>query len=388
MKRINLFLLAAMVLAFAACTPSENNTPKELTGISLNKKSIEIEVGGTYQLRVLYEPEDAEDGAPDVIWDSSKGRIASVNDNGKVEAKAIGKTTITATCGKFSAECEVEVIKATEPTPDPEISFSVSPEKIDAPAEGGTFDITVKSNTSWTAEVEDDWATLSETSGNGDAALTLTIDAADSEYDYSQKITFSAGKGTYYVTVNREGKQIVTNPITIDQSEIKVPVTGGTYTVNITSETDSWSATCDNSNVTITKSGKAANIAVKVNKEKSYRPMDVVFTDGKSSATLTLKQEAAYIELVGSTSFNGFGVTSKTFNTTIKSNIPWKIVFEYEQGYPSGWASASPSTGKAGETPVTLTFTMQKNTTSSGYFNAEGTGDWAGLSFGLGNIYY
>ena len=67
MKKIFLFAFAAIVLVLAACSPSNN----ELTGISLDKTSIEIEVGGTCHLLVIYEPEDAEDIAPGVTWESS-----------------------------------------------------------------------------------------------------------------------------------------------------------------------------------------------------------------------------------------------------------------------------------------------------------------------------
>ena len=134
MKKITLFALAALLLA--ACTPSENNTPQELTGISLNKKSIEVEVDDTYQLRVWYEPEEAEDSAPEVLWESDNQKIAKVNQNGKVTGVKIGKTTITATCGKFYAECEVEVVKATSNPENPE-----NPENPDEPEVAGEFSV-------------------------------------------------------------------------------------------------------------------------------------------------------------------------------------------------------------------------------------------------------
>lgn len=43
MKKVYLWALAALL--FAACSPSK--TPAELTGISINKTSIEIAVGDT-----------------------------------------------------------------------------------------------------------------------------------------------------------------------------------------------------------------------------------------------------------------------------------------------------------------------------------------------------
>ncbi|MBR1808206.1 MAG: Ig-like domain-containing protein [Paludibacteraceae bacterium] len=183
MKRFNLFLLAAMVLAFAACTPSENNTPKELTGISLNKKSIEIEVGGTYQLRVLYEPEDAEDGAPDVIWDSSKGRIASVNDNGKVEAKPI-------TLDKTEAEVAVS---------------------------GGSFTVNVDSELKWEVSCKDKRVTLSKSGSSVKITVSkfnLTSEECVERFNISSK--FYIGRKFYDLTGESKRDEI---PVTFTNGE-------------------------------------------------------------------------------------------------------------------------------------------------------------------------
>ncbi len=116
MKKTLLFLLAASLLV--ACSSSK--TPAELTGISINKSSIEIAVGDTYQLLVVYQPEEAADIAPAVSWDSDKTRTATVDDNGLVTAKKEGTATITAYCGKFNAECEVVVVKAAPKPEEPE----------------------------------------------------------------------------------------------------------------------------------------------------------------------------------------------------------------------------------------------------------------------------
>ena len=128
MKKFFLFSMAVILLA--ACNNSGNNLP-QLTGISLNKAKLSLEVGDTYKLNVYYEPEEAETGAPEITWESSKESVASVNANGKVTANKQGKTTITAYCGKLYAECSVEVTAAgvvTDPEIDPEIDPKPEPE--------------------------------------------------------------------------------------------------------------------------------------------------------------------------------------------------------------------------------------------------------------------
>ena len=207
-SRLLVILFAAAL--FAACN-NQSNTPKELKGISLNKQELELEMGDSYQLVVLYEPEDAEEGAPKVIWECTKERVATISATGRVEAKQKGRATIVATCGRFTAECKLEVVTGgSTPVvpPDPD-KFSVTPTEIKAPAEGGTYTLTVKANIAWSATCEDDtWASISPASGEGDATITVTVQPNTVEKADEQDITFTAGDYTQYVTIRREGVSI------------------------------------------------------------------------------------------------------------------------------------------------------------------------------------
>lgn len=77
-------------------------------GVSLNKTSINLQVGGSETLTATITPADATN--KEIIWNTSDGSIATIN-NGKVTAVAAGKTTITATTvdGNKTATCTVTV---------------------------------------------------------------------------------------------------------------------------------------------------------------------------------------------------------------------------------------------------------------------------------------
>ena len=85
--------------------------------VSLKKISIQdelnIKIGSTEKLNVTFNPVDYPD--KDVEWKSEDEKIATVDKNGKVTAKKIGKTTITVTTkdGKKSASCKVTVSEKT-----------------------------------------------------------------------------------------------------------------------------------------------------------------------------------------------------------------------------------------------------------------------------------
>lgn len=79
-----------------------------VTGVSLNKTSINLQVGGSETLTTTVIPANATN--KEIIWNTSDGSIATIN-NGKVTAVAAGQTTITATTvdGNKTATCTVTV---------------------------------------------------------------------------------------------------------------------------------------------------------------------------------------------------------------------------------------------------------------------------------------
>lgn len=80
-----------------------------ITGITLNETSKELDIIDTFQLIATIEPANATN--TNIIWNSSNEEVATVNQKGLVRAKSIGKTTITATTeeGHFTASATITV---------------------------------------------------------------------------------------------------------------------------------------------------------------------------------------------------------------------------------------------------------------------------------------
>lgn len=77
--------------------------------LKLNKKSISLKQGGSYNLTAKYTPSYSSDR---MTWKSSKPKVAVVNSSGKVKAKSFGQTVITVKKGKKTAKCTVTVKSA------------------------------------------------------------------------------------------------------------------------------------------------------------------------------------------------------------------------------------------------------------------------------------
>lgn len=90
----------------ASCTVTVKEDYIDVTSVTLSKTSYSLMEGQSFTLYATVKPDDATDKS--VTWKSSNEKIATVYD-GKVTAVSAGKATITATAGKVSATCEVQV---------------------------------------------------------------------------------------------------------------------------------------------------------------------------------------------------------------------------------------------------------------------------------------
>ena len=79
-----------------------------VSGISLNKSTLELKKGNSETLVASVSPNNATE--PAVTWSSSNESIAKVNQEGKVTAVNSGAATITAKAGNHSATCDVTVV--------------------------------------------------------------------------------------------------------------------------------------------------------------------------------------------------------------------------------------------------------------------------------------
>lgn len=82
-------------------------SPVGVTGISLDKSSLTMRVGGTETINATVTPDNAGDKT--VKWSTSNENVATVSPEGVVSAVGIGSAVIKAAAGQFTAECTVVV---------------------------------------------------------------------------------------------------------------------------------------------------------------------------------------------------------------------------------------------------------------------------------------
>lgn len=80
------------------------DTANSVQGVKISKTTLTVADGATAQLKAETYPVKGT-----ITWASSNTTYATVDNTGKVTGEAEGSAIITATCGEFSASCEVTV---------------------------------------------------------------------------------------------------------------------------------------------------------------------------------------------------------------------------------------------------------------------------------------
>lgn len=104
-KRIAILIALVLMIGGIQFTSTQSLAAK----VKLNKKSISLQVGKTYKLKVKGTKKKAK-------WSSNKKKVATVSKKGVVKGKKAGKAKITAKVGKKKYVCKVTVKKTSGKT--------------------------------------------------------------------------------------------------------------------------------------------------------------------------------------------------------------------------------------------------------------------------------
>ncbi|MET3290435.1 UNVERIFIED_CONTAM: uncharacterized protein YjdB/alpha-tubulin suppressor-like RCC1 family protein [Brevibacillus sp. OAP136] len=179
-----------------------------VTGVTLDKTKVSVQVNESLQLTATVQPPDAAN--KNVSWASADPKIVTVDTNGKITGIKVGTTTVTVTTeeGNFTATCEIEV----KPAPIPIIKVTgVTLDKTSMTLkvnETGQLNATVRPADATDKTVR--WSTANSSIATVNANGTVTANAR--------------GKTTITVTTNDGNYQAICE-VTVIQA---IPVTGVT----------------------------------------------------------------------------------------------------------------------------------------------------------------
>ena len=404
----------------ATCEVTVTKKPTPVSGVTINRTSLTLTIGGSAILAATVSPEDATNKK--VTWSSSNEAVAKVDQNGEVTGVKTGTATITVTTedGGKTATCDVTV--TDKPVPANGVKLNKT-----------ALSIFVGDKSQLAATVQPSDATNPEVTWSSSNASVATVD----------KIGNVTGvkAGTATITVKTHNGKTATCTVTVKNklvTKITLNVTsktidfGETFTITPTitpsdaaNKSVTWSsnnssiATVDsNGKVTGVKSGTAvitckakdgsnqqASCTVTV---KSYEVHHIVYRDQQLFSDETLPStinyfmvngwNMLYFRLIDKTTNKPVDVSTSTLAANVVITSSNKNVVgdatnytQYERGcYVNGEGTATLTFKYKGVTlgttkvTVSHTYVIRYNNSalpSSITFNWENSSDW--VSFKL-----
>lgn len=191
----------------ATCTVTISTEQIPATAIELNKATLDLTVGGNETLTATVTPSNSTDT---VEWSSDKLNIATVDENGKVTAVAVGEATITAKAGNFEAKCTVTV-KEKEPETKPVTNITIE----------GAKSVNAGSEITLTANVNNDATNKTVTWDSSDKTVA-TIDSNGKVSGLKKGTTNITATATDGSNVKSDNYEIT---VTVDVSAIETQIT-------------------------------------------------------------------------------------------------------------------------------------------------------------------
>ena len=122
MKNYLLSILAAVAVLCTACGGGDDPTNVAVTGISLDKNMLALEIGESVIVNATVEPQNATN--KEVEWSSSDTSVATIDANGVVTGVGAGTATITATAKDGSGVTGTAKVTVTVAIPPTSVTFN------------------------------------------------------------------------------------------------------------------------------------------------------------------------------------------------------------------------------------------------------------------------
>ena len=343
----------------ASCTVSVDEKKVPATGIKLDTSTLRLALEGTYQLKAIFEPANAE--VSEIIWTSSNEEIAVVDESGFVTAKSVGETEITAASGNLKASCLVTVAESitrvTVSLPSNELSLNLGEsQQLTAETDPADAEVVWSSNNESVATVDQNGNVTAKSVGKATVTVTATEGGA---------------KASCIVTVN----EIPVTSISINGNIPENLQIGDTITLTAAIEPDNatnpavrWVssdtsvARVDGGNVSIVGSGTATITATAVSNDEAAASVTIVV---KEIAVESITLDKTILDL---TEGEWMRLTAAVLpeNATNKTVI-WESSDEKVATVVNGIVTAVSTgeetiTAKAGERTASCTVTVSQKT--------------------------
>lgn len=362
---LHLFLLLA-VFALAGCSEDYDNnytpslTPRYLgvspailsfDAVPKSSKTLYIETVGTpWRLNETIDWISTDITSGDGNGDESTLTYVNVTvaENTNADEKRTGVFYLESTASDWSYS---EVISVSQDAPS--ASLTLGETEVTFTGAGGTAEVAVEANCSYTAATNVDWLTAEVT----DEGLLLTAAPNDSYSSYSRSATVTVTYGPYSYTKKITVSQDVAE-ISAKTDTIFFDNTAATATLKVTSEA-SWNASTSESWIEVEVDSLTNTLIISVSPNASAdsrRGYIYITIGGRTRISIPVRQYGLYIMAAPKT-ITLDNTRGAKESVIIGSNTSWTV------GSLPDWLSVDKASGK-GNGSVTFTAEENPNTTA------------------------
>lgn len=372
MNRLYYFLITISIAFFASCADEVDTDKYFLSDEFLKLGTTEINIdggGGTQTISV----------SSNCSWNmSTTGDWISLSPtsghgNASITLSAQANNNITtdrnATITVSSAGGLQRTIHVHQARSNEILSFNV--DQLTFASKGETKSLVIESNSTWEIRGAEEWFTLSQTSGKGNATISISAIENGNENERTAILTISGTTLSDHVTITQEGRS--TN-LTASVTNISFEAIGGTQGLRLEG-TATWTATSSATWLTLDKiSGEGTDelqLTCDANNLENERQATITISYGAISKHQTIvvsvTQKAAQLPVLTQPVAVSVGREQMTVKSSVSSHFPIT-----ERGFV--WSTTN-------STPTTANSSKRAEGTSEGSFQTDITGLSSGTTY-------
>lgn len=228
--------------------------------------------------------------------------------------------------GTITIADQVHVIQQA----DPVLGIEITPGSLRYVCTGETKTVGVITEDAWTASVEEGWVTLSQTEGQGDAELSVTVGENPIYVDRQTTVYFTTAGGVQAILIVHQEASPDPHFLEASPLEFVFGKEGGERTITIGCDTD-WQFDLDFDWLSLSQMSGTGNAEVVLTAEPNTvtEPRNVEFhiKSGQLSCSFTVSQEAGDSPLMASIEPDSVFVTyaGGLQHVELTSNTTWQL---------------------------------------------------------------
>ncbi|MDR3236465.1 MAG: BACON domain-containing protein [Prevotellaceae bacterium] len=285
-KKAFMMYMASLFAGCALVVSCDNeNSPVEVAKLEVSPTTVNVAADGGDTL-ITVSSNVAWTVACDSAWVTVSDQEAQSFVINVAANEAAEERTAVVTVTASSLKKTITVTQAGVETEG--ATLSVTPESIEAAAAGETKQLSVTSNSDWTAESDQTWVAVSPASGSKDGEITVAVAANDS-IERTAVITVKAADKTVTIPVTQAAKDTGVI-LSVTPDSVNVAAAGETKQLTVTSNSR-WTAESDQTWAVVSPVDSLNNAEITVTVAANDNPE-------KRTAIVTVKAADKTVEVI------------------------------------------------------------------------------------------